>query len=289
MVLNESELSHAAAEDSLPLRDAFAVLFFVSVGMLFDPAIILDEPLALIGTVLVIVVGKSAAAWLIVRLFGHPAGTASTVAVSLGQIGEFSFILVGLAVSLEVMSGDARDLVLAGAILSIALNPLLFGLLDRRAAREAADAGEAELDAAEGHAIVVGHGRVGARVTAGLRERGTPVVVVEEDEDRAAAARAAGARVVRGNAASEDVLAAAAPARARLLVLAIPRPLEAGLIAQRVRTVAPDAVILARAHTDAEVAHLVAHGADRAIMAEQVLADALHGAALGDTASAETR
>ena len=131
MVLAESELSHRAAEDSLPLRDAFAVLFFVSVGMLFDPTILVRMPLAVLATLAVIVLGKSVAAYAIVRLFGHPRSTALTVSVSLAQIGEFSFILATLGITLGLMVPEAQDLILAGAILSITLNPFLFSALDR--------------------------------------------------------------------------------------------------------------------------------------------------------------
>ena len=131
MVLNESELSHRAAQDTLPLRDAFAVLFFVSVGMLFDPMVLINHPLGVLGVLAIIIIGKSAAALLLVRMFGHNRRTALTVAVSLAQIGEFAFILAGMGVTLEVLNRRANDLILAGAIVSIMLNPVLFTLLDR--------------------------------------------------------------------------------------------------------------------------------------------------------------
>ena len=131
MLLNESELSHKAAADSLPLRDAFAVLFFVSVGMLFDPRILVEQPLPVLATFLTITVGKSVASFLIVRAFGHPNSTALTISASLAQIGEFSFILAGLGVGLKLLPPEGRDLVLAGAILSIIANPLLFVVLGR--------------------------------------------------------------------------------------------------------------------------------------------------------------
>ena len=131
MVLSESELSHRAAEESLPLRDAFAVLFFVSVGMLFDPLSVVSDPLPLLATLFIIVVGKSIVAYLIVRMFRHPVGTALTIAASLAQIGEFSFILASLGTRLDLLPDDASDLILAGAILSIMLNPLIFAVLDK--------------------------------------------------------------------------------------------------------------------------------------------------------------
>src|SRR4051812_16119560 len=140
MILAESPLSHQAANETLPLRDAFAVLFFVSVGMLFDPTILLREPLAVLATVLIIVVGKSLAAFGIVRAFRRPNSTALTISASLAQIGEFSFILAGLGVSLALLPEEGRDLILAGSIISILLNPLAFAALDHYGKRRAAAA-----------------------------------------------------------------------------------------------------------------------------------------------------
>src|SRR5215510_13183804 len=145
MILSESALSQQAATESLPLRDAFAVLFFVSVGMLFNPAIVANAPLALLATVLIILVAKSVAAYTVVRLFQHPAPVALIISASLAQIGEFSFILAGLGVSLAILPESARSLILAGAIISILLNPLLIELLDRLPLwRAAAEAGNVE-------------------------------------------------------------------------------------------------------------------------------------------------
>ena len=131
MVLAGSPLSHQAAEETLPLRDAFAVLFFVSVGMLLNPAVFVTHPLAVLATVLIIVLGKSLAAYAIVRAFGHPGPVALTISASLAQIGEFSFILIVLGVKLDIVPAEARDLVVAGAILSILANPLIFKIIDR--------------------------------------------------------------------------------------------------------------------------------------------------------------
>ncbi|WP_420996362.1 YbaL family putative K(+) efflux transporter [Cupriavidus sp. 30B13] len=136
MVLAESEFSHRAAEESLPLRDAFAVLFFVSVGMLFDPMVLINDPWGVLATLFIIVVGKSVAALCIVRVFGHSTRTGMTIAVSLAQIGEFSFILAGLGVYLKILPERGQALILAGALLSIVLNPLLFHLLDRYTAKQ---------------------------------------------------------------------------------------------------------------------------------------------------------
>ncbi|MFC3714932.1 YbaL family putative K(+) efflux transporter [Luteimonas soli] len=292
MLLNESELSHKAAQDSLPMRDAFAVLFFVSVGMLFDPHILVEQPLLVLATAFIIVFGKSAAAYLIVRAFGHPRSTALTISASLAQIGEFAFIIAGLGVTLELMPSEAQDLVLAGALISIMLNPLIFRLLDRWQARQdegeraqqardadavlAADAATHHVpDEVTDHAIVVGYGRVGNQLAALLKARGVPVVVVEGDADRVASAREADFPTVRGNIASEQVMLEARPERAKMAVFAIPHALEAGEAIARLKALNPGLTVLARAHSDTEVRHLLEHGADGAVLAERELAYSL--------------
>jgi CPA2 family monovalent cation:H+ antiporter-2 len=285
MILNESRFSHQAANDSLPLRDAFAVLFFVSVGMLFDPQVLIEQPRAVAATFLIIVVGKSLAAWAIVRAFGKPDETALTIAASLAQIGEFSFILAGLGLSLQILPPEAHDLILAGALLSIVVNPLLFAALDRgQAHRESRITATQDVAAEEDalplpdiadHAIVVGYGRVGSQLAALLRQRGVPLVVIEDDADLAAQARAAGFPAVRGNVAAERVLHEASPACAKLAIFAIPQALEAGEAIARLKALNPGITVLARAHSDAEVGHLLEHGADAAVLAERELAYSL--------------
>ncbi|WP_146906928.1 YbaL family putative K(+) efflux transporter [Arenimonas daejeonensis] len=304
-MLLSGDLSHKAASDSLPLRDAFAVLFFVSVGMLFDPMILVEQPLPVIATFLIITVGKSLAAYVIVRAFGHPNSTALTISASLAQIGEFSFILAGLGVALSILPPEGRDLVLAGALLSIIANPLIFAALDLHEARKASaakairvasDAADAAAAAAaapsqeperigppipqEGHAILIGFGRVGSEIARLLRERDVPLVVIDDDIDLVRKARAAGIPAIRGNAASPRVLDEAAPVGAKLVVLAIPQPLEAGEVVDRLRKLNPELTILARAHSEREVKHLLAHGADGAVLAEKELAHSMAEMAL---------
>ncbi|KRG40740.1 cation:proton antiport protein [Stenotrophomonas panacihumi] len=283
MLLNESELSHKAANDSLPLRDAFAVLFFVSVGMLFNPSIVIEHPWQVLATFLTITVGKSVAAFFIVRAFGHPTGTALTISVSLAQIGEFSFILAGLGVGLAILPETGRDLILAGSLLSIIANPFLFTWLDRWQAKQAQEAPQpAETDLppgpplpTEGHAIVIGYGRVGSALAPLLRDRGVPVLVIDDNRDHVERAHAAGIPAIRGSAAADKVLAEAHPQRAKIAVLAIPQPLEAGETLTKLRALNPTLTLLARAHSDAEVKYLLEHGADGAVLAERELAHSL--------------
>jgi len=276
MIMAESELSQQAANETLPLRDAFAVLFFVSIGMLFDPGVLLRQPLAVLATVAIIVIGKSVAALLIVLAFRRPMSTALTISASLAQIGEFSFILAGLGVSLKLLPEAGRDLILAGAILSILVNPLLFVILDRflprMIAREREAAGEPPLvAAAKPHALLVGYGRVGKRVAEGLKGR-TPLVVIEDDPERAAELRAAGFEVVNGNAVLPEVLLKAGLARATHLFVAVPSPFEAARIIEQARAANPKAEIIARAYTDADVELLKAMGASHALVGEDEIA-----------------
>jgi len=214
-------------------------------------------------------------------LLRQPKLISLTVAVSLSQIGEFSFILASLGVEMKVLSGDARDLILAGALLSIIANPILFALLDRWEKRQIADEVPMVDDAVPlpetvtDHAVVVGYGRVGSQLAHLLHERGVPVVVIEEDGDRVAHAREDGLYAVRGNAASERVMREAAPERAKLAVFAIPQALEAGEAIVRLKAINPYITVLARAHSDTEVRHLLEHGADATVLAERELAYSL--------------
>ena len=281
MLLNESEFSHQAASETLPLRDAFAVLFFVSVGMLFDPRILLEHPVEVLATFLIIVLGKSIAAYVIMRMLGKPKGTALLISASLAQIGEFSFILAGLGLALDVLPQEGQDLILAGALLSIITNPLLFAWLDRREKRAAQP--EPLVHTAQppipadlrDHVILIGFGRVGSELGKLLQTREIPLVVVDDEELLIDRARAAGIPAIRGNAVNARVLAEARPESANTVLLAIPNTLEAGEIIARLREINPALTIVARAHSDAELKHLLEHGADAAVMAERELAHSL--------------
>jgi CPA2 family monovalent cation:H+ antiporter-2 len=307
MMMGESRLSQRAADEALPLRDAFAVLFFVSVGMLFNPAVLVEAPLAVLATVLIIVFGKSVAAFLIVRAFGHPTSTALTVSAALAQIGEFSFILVGLGVALSLLPEEGRDLVLAGAILSILVNPFIFAAIergrtklltriqftaDRAAAQAAPQPGPAApppapppaapeappeveapaVTALTDHDVLVGYGRVGSLIGPGLLAAGRPLLVITDDDAGAEAARAAGAEVVVGHAADPEVLAAANLPAARRLFCTLPEAFEAGQVVEQARAGNPRLEIMARAHSDEAVAHLLGHGANSAVLGEREIA-----------------
>ncbi|MEN3213017.1 YbaL family putative K(+) efflux transporter [Methylorubrum populi] len=287
MVLAESDLSHQAAADSLPLQDAFAVLFFVSVGMLFDPGIVLREPLSILGVVGVIVLGKSVAAIAIVLAFGHPVGTALTIAASLAQIGEFSFILAGLGISLKLLPEEGRDLILGGALLSITLNPLFFVLADRvsrwlgerpelrrRLERRAAAPLPVRAAAPEmrGHAVIIGYGRVGSAIGKALQDWNLPFVVVERDRRRVEELRVQGVPAVFGDATAPGILDAADIASARLVVVATPDPHQARRLLAKARAANPEIDSVVRTHSDTERRRLEEDGVGLVLMAERELA-----------------
>ena len=280
-------MSQQAATETLPLRDAFAVLFFVSVGMLFDPTILVREPLPVLATLLIVLVGKSLAAYAIVRGYGYANATALTVSASLAQIGEFSFILANLGVALMLLPEQGRDLVLAGAIISILLNPFLFSALDELLARQEA-ASEVATPEAEGapgeplkptsltdHVVLVGHGRVGSVVSQALSERGVPIFIIEDDEDEVAELKAQDIAALAGNAADPHVIEAANLGAARCLLVAVPDAFEGGQVVQQARAINPTLTIVARAHSEAEILHLKKHGASIVIMGEHEIAMAM--------------
>jgi len=288
VILSESELSHQAGNDLLPLKDAFAVLFFVSVGMLFDPMVLVREPLAVLSVLAIIMVGKSLAAFVIVLVFRHPVRTALTVSASLAQIGEFSFILASLGAALGLMPADARDLILAGALLSIALNPLTFASIEpisrwfeqhpkllRRLERHGADRHRKPVSSVAGlsnHAIVVGYGRVGGAIGPVLREQGLSFVVIERDHLMLGTAQSQGIPTIEGDAAAPGVLSAAGIEAARLLVVATPDSFLARRIVEVARELNPAVDVVVRTHSESEFKALETLGAGRVVMGERELA-----------------
>jgi monovalent cation:H+ antiporter-2, CPA2 family len=289
VVLSESDFSHQAAADSLPLKDAFAVLFFVSVGMLFDPTIVVRDPLAVVSVVLVIVFGKSLAAFAIVLIFGYPVTTALIISASLAQIGEFSFILAGLGVVFGVFPSEGRDLVIAGALLSIILNPLAFAAVDplanwlrgrawllawlERPQNRLATIPEFGTGGGlQGHAIIVGYGRVGGLIGEALKALELPFVVIEEDRRRVEELRKRGIAAVYGDATAAGVLDAAHVNDARLLIIAAPRGFQTQRILDIARQANPRIDTAVRAHSIGELGLLERQNVGIAIMGERELA-----------------
>jgi CPA2 family monovalent cation:H+ antiporter-2 len=289
MVVNSSDLSHEAARDALPLQDAFSVLFFVAVGMLFDPMIVVQRPLEVLAVIAIVMIGKSFAAFVIVLLFRYPVHTALTISASLAQIGEFSFILAALGMSLGLLPAEAQGLIVAGAIGSITLNPLAFWAFARvgawlgshpavQEALERAPGAMAELPAtARGpslrdHAVIVGFGRVGAAIADTLAARGVPYIAIDQDRERVASLRERGQPVVFGDATRADVLAETSLATARMLVLAAPDPYQAIAILRVARAANPAIETVARAHSEEERAWLERQGIGLALIGEHELA-----------------
>ena len=289
LMLSESHLSQRAAEESLPLRDAFSVLFFVSVGMLFDPAVLVAEPIRVLAVVAIIILGNSLAAFAIVLVFRYPLNTALTVAASLAQIGEFSFILAGLGVSNGLLPPEGRSLILAGALISITLNPLVFGAIEPlqrwirsrspvARALERADDPLAELPKTVDHkfltgqVVLVGYGRVGKRIGDALAARGIRFVVAEENREIVESLRAAGVPGVSGNAGEPAVLIQAHIARAAILVIATPDTFHVRRMIETARALNPDIQTVVRTHSDEEAKLLRQENAGTVFMGEHELA-----------------
>lgn len=289
MVMRESEFSHRAAEESLPLREAFAVLFFVSVGMLFDPMVLIKQPMQVLAVVGIIVVGKTIAAAALVLAFRYPLNTALTVSASLAQIGEFSFILAGLGVSLQLLPAEGQSLILAGALISIAINPLVFTAVEplqvwirSRSALarmlERTDDPLAELPMTteekylSGQIVLVGYGRVGKRIGECLAERGIPYVVAEENRELVERLRARGIAAVSGDASDPSVLIQAHITHASMLVVATPDTFDVRQMIKIARTLNPDIEIVVRTHNEEEAALLEKAAAGKVFLGEEELA-----------------
>ncbi len=293
VIVSESDFSHEAASNALPLQDAFAVLFFVSVGMLFDPAILLRQPLDVLGVVLIILVGKSLAAFGIVRLFGYGTHTALTISASLAQIGEFSFILAALAVSLGLIPAESQSLIVAGALLSITLNPFVFSAVDplaqwleRRALRRsglplAPIAPEVPVTT---HVVLIGAGRVGYPVLRELRHQGVSYTAIEASEDITARLTAEGFTIMHGDGTSLGMLRAAGLEHATLVLVASPDAFTARTVLARAHQLNPGVEVILRTHSDAERLFLEEMGAARALFAERELAVSMTREVLGRVA-----
>lgn len=294
MVLRESEFSARAAEQTLPLQDAFAVLFFVSVGMLFDPMVLVDEPLHVLATVAVIVVGKSLAAITLVLALGYSARTALVVAAGLAQVGEFSFILAGLGMTLGLLPQEGNSLILAGALISIALNPLVFRVvpallkwlthhpaLATRLMPGANVLAElpmtTETKYLTNQVVLVGWGSVGKLIATALTEHGIPMVVAESNRESVEVLRAQGIPAVWGDATDPAVLVQAHIRDARVLVIATPDTLLVRKMIETARALNPDIGVVVRSHNAEEAKRLEDDGAGTVFVGERELAKSMIG------------
>ena len=292
MVLRESRLSHRAASESLPLRDAFAVLFFVAVGMLFEPSILINMPLHVLGVVAIIILCKSLAAAVLVVAFRYPLRTALTISASLAQIGEFSFILAGLGLSLGLLPPEGQSLIVAGALISIALNPVVFAsvpplsrwLLARSALARRLDARpdpyaelphDTEHHYLQGQVVLVGYGRLGEALAASMLARQIPFVVVEQNRERVDRLRERGIKAVCGDAAEPDVLVQAHIMHAAMLVVASDNPAAVPAMVDTALTLNPDIDLLLQAASEADWQELQQQCNATVIFGEDTLTQAM--------------
>ncbi|HYC91820.1 MAG TPA: YbaL family putative K(+) efflux transporter [Thermoanaerobaculia bacterium] len=292
MMMRESSLSHRAADESLPLRDAFAVLFFVSVGMLFDPAVLVRQPLAVLAVVAIIMIGKTVAAIALVLLLRYPLNTAMTVGASLAQIGEFAFILANLGVEYKLLTAEGQNLILGGALISIALNPAVFGVVEpaRRWILRRSDLARRlehrvdplaqlpdSVDASllTGHVTIVGYGRVGRRIAEALAERKIPYTIAEQNREVVERLREQDVRAVSGDAADPAVLIQAHVARAAMLVIATPDTVGVRKMIDVARKLNPKIKVVLRTHSDEEATLLQREAAGTVFMGEHELARAM--------------
>ena len=298
MMMRESDFSHRAADESLPLRDAFAVLFFVSVGMLFDPGVLVREPLAVLAILAIVMFGNTLAAVALVLLLRYPLTTALTVGAGLAQIGEFSFILARLGVKYGLLTEEGQSLILAGAIVSIALNPAIFAAVEparrwilarsetaRRLERRADPLAElpASVDAAllTGHVAIVGYGRVGRRIAEALAERNISYTIAEQNRELVEKLREQHVHAVSGDASDPAVLIQAHVARAAMLVIATPDTVGVRKMIEAARLLNPNIEILLRTHSDEEARMLRQENAGVVFMGEHELAKAMTQHVLG--------
>jgi CPA2 family monovalent cation:H+ antiporter-2 len=289
MMMRESEFSHRAADESLPLRDAFSVLFFVSVGMLFDPRVLIDEPLRVLAVTAIIMVGKTLAAFALVLVFRYPLNTALTVGASLAQIGEFSFILAGLGLALGLLPPEGQNLILAGALISIALNPMTFATIEparawilkrssmaRRFEHRPDPMAELPMSTDQsrltGHVVLVGYGRVGRRIADALTAQGVPFVVAEQNRELVEKLRARDISAVSGDAVQPEVLVQAHIANAGMLVIAVPDTLGARKMVEIARTLNPNVEVVLRTHSEEEAELLEKDKVGKIFMGEHELA-----------------
>ena len=272
-IVSESDMSHQAAADALPMRDAFAVLFFVSVGMLLDPSYLVSHPLEIAALLALIVVVQPIVAFAMVAAFGYPIRVGLTVAAGLSQIGEFSFILGTVGLSLALLPPDGFQLIVASALISITLNPFLFGaidrlearlrgfaplvrLMDRRAGSLAMLEPSSDRPALRNHAILCGYGRVAQMIAGALDRRGFTYVVVSTQRREVERLRARGIQAIYGDASNAEILERAQVETARLVIVAGADQQTTTLIVERAHAAHPEVDLVVRTHDDDEAAFL---------------------------------
>ncbi len=282
MMIRESDLNHEAADRALPFQDAFAVVFFVAVGMLFDPKIMMTHPVQVVLTSLIIMVGKSLAAFMIVILFKYPMKTGLLVSASLAQIGEFSFILVSLGLVYGLLPQSGQDLVLAGAMVSIALNPLVFrfsrfvyeysgknarlsSIFNISPEADLSQLSRNEKVSLRETVILVGYGKVGMHISQNVQAAHIDLVIIDSNREKVDALRDAGAHAIAGDATHPETLQEAAIAKAVALAVAIPDPFAARRIVEEARLLNPNLKILVRAHNDEEMDYFYEQNIDLAL------------------------
>ncbi|MCX8728596.1 YbaL family putative K(+) efflux transporter [Gilliamella sp. B2838] len=284
IVLTESDLSHRAAKNILPLKDAFAVLFFVSVGMLFKPQILLIHPIAVLSVIVIIILGKSLAAYLIVRLFGYSKRTALTISASLAQIGEFAYILAALGITLQIFPDEAHSLILAGSIISIVLNPFIFNLLEYYLSRTENIVDRMidpiieinqQIPEVKNHAILIGYDRLGSMIAEKLIAHHVPFIVIEPSLTLVEKIRHDGLIAVFGNAIKPGILNFAHIKSAKWLIITSPNGYKSAEISQQAKTVNPDLEIYVRAFYEDEIEYIEEHGATKVVTGEEEIANHL--------------
>lgn len=273
MVMRESAYSQRAAEESLPLRDAFSVLFFVSVGMLVDPKILIQQPWHVLGVIFIILICNPLIACSLILFSRYPLHTALTISACLAQIGEFSFILAGLEITLGLLPQDGLSLILAGAVISIAINPIVFALvpalqrwilersafarkLEQRQDPFAELPMQTERKFLEGQVVLVGYGVVGESICKALSQQEIPFVIVDQNREKVEKLRQENLIAVAGDASEAAVLIQAHIAKAVMLVIATPHPLNMRNIADIAKTLNPKIEIIVRTEKISEITEL---------------------------------
>jgi monovalent cation:H+ antiporter-2, CPA2 family len=283
MMIRESDLNHEVADRILPFQDAFSVLFFVSVGMLFNPSILIDNPLQIFAVVIAIIPIKALVTFLIVLAFKYPLKKAIIVSLGLAQIGEFSFILIALGTSLNLMPADARDFILAGALISIALNPLIvsWGMKwitnndetripeeDKLAHLEP----EQEQDPHPTLNIIIGCGRVGTHLIDMMKDKMSDIIVIESNREKVEQLRHDGISAIAGDATNKEVLENGHIADAKNILVTLPDPFDVRRVAELAFEINPNANILVRSHNDTETEYFKSTNVDLSVSGTEEIA-----------------